>query len=182
MTIPPTPATIRTMSNPAIRNGFLGGLVVLAYFLLLYTVDKQLFLRVDLQWASMVIYIAFMYQTARMDQAAHGNARDFREMLRAPFTTFLLINLCYWLFYYSLHLADPELLRLENALELQQAQAQLDAGTGDPQQANELRQKIHQIQTAPLVMPLAPILLRMCMGALGGFALSAAIVALTKKN
>ena len=168
------------IKNPGVRFGILGGVVVVFYFALLYFAQKSLFLNPWLQWASMGIYLLFMYRAAREDCAERGTQRDFREILRAPFVAFLLINLFYWLFYYSLHLADAELLRLESAAQVQYLKDQLAAGTGDPQQANQFREQIQYLEQTGMSLPLGHVVLRMGIGALGGFAISAGIAALLR--
>jgi hypothetical protein len=52
----------------------------------------------------------------------NGSARDFRELVRIPFITFLITNLCFWLFDYGLHLYDSSL----TAMELQAALAKVE--------------------------------------------------------
>jgi len=167
------------MKNPSTRYGLLGAAAVIFYFLLLYVAKKELFLNPWFQWASMGIYVLFMWRTMRDDAAAHGTARDFREMVRAPFVTFLIINLGYWLFYYGLHLYDPSLLYAEMLLEKNNLEAQLTAGAGDPQQANQLRERVQELQhllQTGVSQSLAPIVTRMGMGAIGGFMLAAGVV------
>ncbi len=172
------------MKNNSIRNGLLGGVVVVVYFFVLYTVKRELFLNPLVQWASMGFYILFMYRAARTDISEYGTQRDFREILRTPFIVFILINLFYWLFYYGLHLADVELLRMELLAEKQLYQDQLLQGAGDPQQANQLRERVAEVEKALLnpVQPLGPVITRMAIGALGGFALSAGIAAYLRSS
>lgn len=172
------------MKHIGLRNGVLGGVVVVFYFLILYIAGKETFLNPWLQWASMGFYLLFMYRAAKEDCTLKGVARDFREMLRTPFVVFILINLFYWLFYYGLHLADVELIRLELLAEKDLFQNQIQQGVGDPQQANQLRERVMQIEQALQnpVQPLGPVLLRMATGALGGFVLSAGITAVLRSS
>lgn len=171
--------------TPAIRYGLLGGVVVIFYFALLYVAKQQLFLSPLLQWGSMAAYLFFMYKATQEDVAMYGKARDFREIVRTPFVTFLLINLCYWLFYYGLHLFDPGLLLAEMSLELTMLKEQLAAGLGDPQQSAQFRERIVELEKAiqrPQPQPLGPVVMRMCVGALGGFGLAAGVAALVKSR
>ncbi len=172
------------MKSIGLRNGLLGGAVVVFYFALLYTAKKEAFLNPWLQWASMVVYLLFMYRAGQEDCALRGTKRDFREILRTPFVVFILINMFYWLFYYGLHLADVDLVRMELLAEKQMYQSHLIQGTGDPQQANQLRERIADVDKALLdpVQPLGPVLTRMAVGALGGFALSAGVAALLRSK
>lgn len=172
------------MKNNILQNGLLGGVTVVFYFVLLYVVGKESFLNPWLQWASMGFYVAFMYRAAKADCDLNGTARDFRTILRTPFAVFILINLGYWMFFYGLHLYDLDLVRLELLAEKESYQAMLDKGTGDPEQANRIREGLLELEKAleNPVQPLGPIMTRMAIGALGGFALSAAIAALLRSS
>ncbi len=166
------------MKNHILKNGLLGGLVVVLYFVLLYSIGRTVFLNVMLQWLSLALYFVFQYRAARADDALYGGEREFRHQVRAPFAVFILINLAYWLFYYGLHLADPELVRLELLAQKENIEAQLHRGVGDPQWASQLRQGLTEIDKAleDPVQPLGPVLMRFGVGAVGGFVLAALIV------
>lgn len=168
------------MKNRGLRYGLLGGLTVVFYFALLYFAQKALFLNTWLYWASMVIYVVFMWQAAREDCAEYGTERDFRVVLRTPFIVFLLTNLFFWLFYYTLHLADPELLKMEAALRLEFLKEQLASGTGDPQQSNLLREQIQYLEKEGMSLSMGDVFLQMGIGAIGGFGLSAGIAAILR--
>lgn len=172
------------MKNIGIRQGLLGGVVVVLYFALVYTVKKEAFLNPAVQWASLLFYIVFIYRAGKEDCAENGLDRDFRAILRIPFVVFILVNLFYWLFYYGLHLADTDLIRLELLAEKQVYQNQLTQGTGDPQQANQLRERILEVDRALThpIQPLGPIITRMAIGAIGGFGLSAGIAAILRSS
>ncbi len=166
------------MKNHILQNGVLGGLTVVLYFALVYGISREAFMHPGLQWASLVFYLVFMWRAARMDCALHGAEREFRDLVRTPFAVFILINLAYWLFYYGLHLADPELVRLELLAQREGIAALLDKGVGDPQSANQLREQLKELDKVleNPVQPLGPILMRFGIGALGGFVLAAGVV------
>jgi hypothetical protein len=171
--------------TPGIRNGFLGGVVVIFYFALLSFAKQDFFLSPLFQWGSLGFYLFFMARASMEDCAINGTARDFREVIRTPFVTFLLINLCYWLFYYGLHLFDPSLLQAELKLELDTLKSQLTAGLGDPEQANKFRERIQALEKellAPKPQPLGPVMMRMCVGAVGGFGLAVGVAALVRRR
>lgn len=169
------------MKDPGARYGLMGGVVVILFFALVYAVRKELFLNTFVQWGSLVIYLAFMWRAGLDDRTANGGERPFPLLVRAPFTAFVITNLLYWMFFYGLHLADPELVQLENQAQLTYLREQLAAGTGDPQQSNKLREQIQYLeQPGSEVIPLGPILLRFAIGALGGFVLAAGVVALQR--
>ncbi len=168
------------MKNPGVRYGLLGGIAVVFYFAMLYFVKKELFVHVGFYWAAMAIYLLFMWQAAKEDCAKHGVVRDFREILRTPFIVFLLTNLMFWLFWYTLHLADPELLQMEATIKMDYLKGQLSSGPGDPQQANQLREQIRLLEKEGMSITLGAVLLQMGVGALGGFALAAGIAAVQR--
>lgn len=170
------------MKNPGVRYGLLGGVTVVFYFALLYFIKKELFLNVWLYWGSMAIYLLFMWRAASEDCAANGVKRDFREILRTPFMTFLLVNLLFWLFWYTLHLADPQLLQMETAMKMEYLQKLIAAGPGDPQQANQLREQIQLLEKEGMALTMGVVFLQMGIGALGGAALSAGIAALLRSG
>jgi Protein of unknown function (DUF4199) len=164
--------------NPGLRYGMLGGLAVVLYFLVLYTAGTAQFMHIGLQWSSMLIYLVFMYLASVEDCRKRGLQRDIRELIRTPFVAFLLINLAYWLFYYGIHLYDPSLISAELLMEKERLEAEIRAGLGDPSTANQYRERIGQISgliDSPGTQPLGPIITRMCVGAIGGFILAAAI-------
>lgn len=168
--------------NPVVRYSLWGAFLVVLYFAAFYAAGKSLFIHPFVQWASLLIYALCMYATVQADMAQNGPHRDFRALLRPPFIVFLLINIAYWLFFYGLHLADPELVQMEMTAQIAHLRSQLEHGTGDPQQANQLREQLQALEQAPPVMPLGPVILRMALGSIGGFGLSAAIVAVSRPS
>ena len=168
------------MQNPGVKYGLMGGIAVVIYFTILYFSGKPLFLNTGLYWGSLLIYIAFMWRAATEDCNTQGIVRDFREILRTPFVVFLLTNFFFWLFWYSLHLADPELLRLEADIKMAYLKEQLATGPGDPQQANQLRDQMQILEKEGLALTLGAVFLQMGSGAMGGFLLAAAIGAIKR--
>lgn len=172
------------MKNPGIRYGLLGAAAVVFFFALLYYTKKEHFLNPWLQWGSLLIYLVFMFRAAKEDCAANGANRDFREIVRTPFVVFLLINLGYWLFFYTIHLADHSLIVMELDKGILLLQQQIQAGTGDPVKANDMRIQIAELEKlkANPAQPLGPVLAQMAQGALGGFALAAGIAAILRSE
>ncbi|HNL37501.1 MAG: hypothetical protein U0U46_04010 [Saprospiraceae bacterium] len=164
------------MKNIGVRYGLLAAAAVVFYFAILYFVKKELFLHTGLQWASMFLYLAFMYKACLDDCAAHGTNRDFRAIVRIPFIVFLLANLGYWLFFYGIHLADKSLIVMELERKVGILQAQMNEVT-DPVTRNDLIKQINEFKAymnSP-VQPLGPILAQMAQGAIGGFVLAAGV-------
>ena len=154
------------------------------FFVLAYAIKRDLFLNTWLYWGTLLIYLLFMYRASVEDCAQKGANRDFRELVRTPFVVFLLINLGYWLLYYALHLTDKDLIILEVNAKIQYLQQQIQAGTGDPVTANDLRQQVVELEKlkADPVQPLGPVLAQMARGALGGFVLAAGIAAIVRSK
>jgi hypothetical protein len=172
-------------NNPGIRFGLLGGFSVVALYTLVYTVDKSSYHHTGLYYGSLIVYAWFMFLASRSDISVNGSARDFRELVRIPFITFLIINLCFWLFDYGLHLYDNSLTAMELQAALSRLKADLEGGVGDPQQANSIRDQIIGIENSlahPARQPLGPVVTQMFIGALGGFALSAGIVTFVRNR
>jgi hypothetical protein len=168
------------MKNIGIKYGFIGAFIVIAYFIVVYLSGKNLFLNPFLQWASMLFYLACMYFASKEDLALNGESRDFREIIRTPFVVFLLINLGFWMFYYGLHLFDPELLKLETAAQIASLNKELDAGVGDPEQSNLMREHLQYLEKEGMLLPLGPVISKMAMGAIGGFGLAAIVTAVNR--
>lgn len=171
------------MKNIGVRYGLLGAVTVVFYFAILYAVNRELFLSPGLQWASMLIYLGFMYKAALDDCALNGANRDFRMIVRTPFVVFLLVNLGYWLFYYAIHLADNGLIVMELERKIVYLQEQMNAAN-DPVQRNDLMKQISEFRNyqAQPIQPLGPVLVQMMQGAIGGFALAAGIAALMRSK
>ncbi len=156
----------------------MGGAATIAYFLLFYIFKKELFLSPMIQWASLLIYGLFMYKACEAHVDQSSSDISFREAVRAPFLVFVLINLCYYLFYYALHLYDAELLKMETATQIAYLKGQIQSGLGDPQQTNKIKDQIQYLETNGMSLPLGPIFLQMGMGAMGGFLYAAGLTGL----
>jgi Protein of unknown function (DUF4199) len=163
------------MKNIGLKYGLLGSIVVVVFFFVVYTIDKNLYLNPVLQWSSLLLYLGFMYLACNEDVKKNGESRDFREIIRTPFIVFLLINVGFWLFHYGLHLADPEMLKLENALQIARFKAEIAAGLGDPEQTNQLYEQIQFLEKDESLLPLSIVFSKMAMGAIGGFGLAALV-------
>lgn len=80
------------LTNPGIRFGLLGGFTVVALYTLVYTVDKDAYHHTGLYYGSLTVYAWFMFLASRSDISVNGSARDFRELVKIPFITFLITN------------------------------------------------------------------------------------------
>jgi hypothetical protein len=133
---------------------------------------------------TLVIHPVAMYIALKASDRITGGG-SFRERVRAPFLTFTVANVFFWLTLYALHLYDPELSKLELSMQLQDAQQQLETGVGDPQAMNQLRQQINGIQTEldhPQPQPMGPYILYLALWNVLGFGLAALTVTIFKPD
>ncbi|MFZ4634240.1 MAG: DUF4199 family protein [Saprospiraceae bacterium] len=161
------------MQSIGVRYGLLAGALVIVYFALLYALCLQCFLHPGFQWAALLLYGAVLLLAAVADDRQHGLHRTFRERVRTPFLAFVVGNVLYWLFYYTLHLADPGLLQAEAAQQIAYLRNQLQAGTGDPAASAKIREQLAYLEKEGMSMPLGPVVLQIGLSALGGFGLAA---------
>jgi len=166
------------MQHIGLRNGVIGGLLVVAYFGLLYKLGVSYFIQPGYQWAVLLLYAALLLVTAMQDGRQYGFGRDFRVKVRTPFMAFVVANVLYWLFYYSLHLADPSLMEAITAKNIAFLKAQLTQGTGDPSASAKIREQIAYLESEGMSLPLGHVLMQMSYSAIGGFGLAALAVSL----
>jgi hypothetical protein len=158
------------------KYGIFGAIVVVGIMLGAYFFSKELYLNTALNWLILLVYVPFMWLSLQAFAKDLPSGLDFRVFLRPPFLTFVCINLGFYLLMYALFLSDSELLRITSQREIQFFEQELAAGTGDPTRSNELREKLNYLRANGMQMPLGPLLLQMCLGAIGGFGLSAILV------
>lgn len=83
----------------------------MAYFLVFYFAKPQLMLEPAVVWASVVLYLAFMFVATWQERKAQGDeSYTFKQALRTAFLTFVLINTIYYLFNFLLYRLDPTML------------------------------------------------------------------------
>lgn len=171
------------MKNNGLKYGFLGALTLILYLLGVYFVDKKLLTNsLAAYWLPLLlIYPALMYK-AGMDEIAQNGLKDFRETVRIPFMTFAVANVFFWLCMYGIHLADPDLVRIELTQQLDFAQGQLKNGMGDPEQMNKVRQQVNDIQAelSNPKQPFGPYIFSMAIWKILGFGIAAAITAVLR--
>ena len=99
------------MKNSAVRYGIFGGVSVVTYFLAFYFAKPQLMLEPAVVWASVVMYLVFMFLATRQERKAQGDeSYTFKQALRTAFLTFVIINTIYYLFNFLLYRVDPTML------------------------------------------------------------------------
>jgi hypothetical protein len=155
------------------KHGIIGAIVVVSVMASIYIANKELYLNPWVNWLILFLYVPYMWLAIRDFMRAHPETKEIRTIIRPAFLTFILINLGFYLLLYGLFLSDQELLQITSSREIQYFENELKQGVGDPQKANELRDQIQYLKTHGMKMPLGHLLLQMCMGAIGGFSLSA---------
>jgi len=166
------------------KFGIISGIVLTAYLLVVYSLSIHYLTDANISYwfPTLGIHpIAMFLALKEADRITGGGS--FRERVRAPFLTFTVANVFFWLTLYALHLYDPQLNQLELSLQLQNAQQQLSAGMGDPQVMNQLRQDINSIQAElanPRPQPMGPYVLYLALWNVFGFGLAALTVTIFK--
>lgn len=95
-----------------VKNGLLAGVYTAAAFSMVYAIDKAWMLSPVWYWASMVIYVALMYRAG----AAAGGP-EFKDWVRTPFLVFVIANLLFYVFFYTLFtFVDPGLYDIQAEL------------------------------------------------------------------
>jgi Protein of unknown function (DUF4199) len=171
------------MQNNGLKYGVYGALVIVVYLLGLYFVDNKLLVNGFVAyWLPLVFLMPPIMYKACIDELRQNGSKDFRATLRAPFLVFALANVAFWLCLYGLHLADPNITRMELTQQLAFAQDQLKQGMGDPQQMNQIRQQVSDIQAEMnhIQQPLGPYLFSMMIWMLLGFGISAGVTGIVR--
>lgn len=166
------------------KLGIISGLVLMVYLIAAYALSIHYLTNANIAYwfPTLAIHPVAMYFALKASDRITGGG-SFRERVRAPFLTFTVANVFFWLTLYALHLYDPELSKLELSMQLQDAQQQLETGMGDPQVMNQLRQQINGIQTEldhPRPQPMGPYILYLALWNVFGFGLAALTVTIFK--
>ena len=160
--------------SPAVRIGLLVGLMTVVVMFCFYLVDNSWAYRVSLRGGVMLIYLIGMIKAGQSIVKAEPN-QDFRFIIRPIFVVFLVANLIYFVYYYLLfNVIDPDLVAGQKAYFLQMA-----ASHG--QITEENRQVFLQETMQGELTSARAVLYNYASGAIGGFALSAALAFVLKR-
>ena len=173
------------MQNNGLKYGIYGALTAVVYLLGLYFVEKKLLINAfATYWLPLLLLFPPLMYKAALDETAQHGLKDFRSLLRTPFLTFAVANVCFWLCLYALHMADHDLASMELTKQLAYAQDQLKTGMGDPQQMNKVREQVTQIQMElqDIQQPVGPYIFSMAIWKILGFGISAAITGLVRSR
>ncbi|MFN7115609.1 MAG: DUF4199 domain-containing protein [Saprospiraceae bacterium] len=108
------------MNNIALKYGIIGGVGVVAYFLVFYFIRPQLMLEPGVMWGSTLVYLTFMFLAARQARNMQGDVATFtfKQALRTAFLTFVIISLFYYIFTFVLYRLDPTMIIYEKEVAL----------------------------------------------------------------
>jgi hypothetical protein len=163
--------------NTGIRYGLIAGIGIVAYFLLFYSINARLLFNPWVYWASLGVYLALMWKALQDRQQAAEGPLPFREGLRTAFLIFVIANLLYYLFYYTLFgLLDPSLVELQKAVmleSLEQSRSLLSE-----QQREEMLQSL---ESGALAITPGKVFFTFVRSLIGGFVLSAGLAALINR-
>lgn len=106
---PPQPSAAEAWQGTGGKNGLLAGVYTIAAFSVVYALNPAWMLHRAWFLGSFVIYIALMFR------AALGSGSEvFKDVVRPPFVVFIVANLIFHLFYYTLfNFVDPGLYDLQ---------------------------------------------------------------------
>lgn len=147
----------------------MAGIAVIGYYLLFYFFNKESVLGIGVYFSSLLIYAFFMYNAAK-----NFAEQEFKVLMRVAFAVFLIANLFYYIFDWSLFKnIDPTLAERQKELAIELFQK----NTPIEQQPDMLK----NIENADIHTPqyLAYLFAR---GAIGGFGLALLISFLIKRN
>ena len=143
-------------------------------YLLVYFIRKEWMLHPALYWGTLGVYLFFMIRPARQQAQQSEQPLTWRQLIRTPFTVFLIANLIFWIFYFLIFTFDASLRELSQEQQMQALERisqMMDGGLSEQQ----MQQSREQIREAGGGFSLSDLFFSYAKGALGGFGLSALI-------
>lgn len=158
------------MKQNIIKNGIIAGVAAIGYVLLFYYTRKELIFSALYTFSSLVIYIYFMYQAAKMVVK-----EDFNIVLRTAFAVFVIANAVYYCFDYALfNIIDTSLVDI-------QKDQMIEYYATEAKSVEEQNQVTQGIKDADY-HGFKGISFSFAKGAIGGFGLSILITYLLKRS
>ena len=104
--------------NSKTRNyGILAGAGTVIYLLLFYFVNKSYFVNGLVTWSSLIIYLVFMYKAIIDERNERGGDIEFKDAVRPAFLVYVIANLIYYSFLYSMfNFFYPELVEIQREM------------------------------------------------------------------
>lgn len=106
---PPQSSAAEAWQGTGGKNGLLAGVYTIAAFSIVYALNPAWMLHRAWFLGSFLIYIVLMFRAAMS-----SSGETFRDVVRPPFVVFIVANLIFHLFYYTLFtFIDPGLYDLQ---------------------------------------------------------------------
>lgn len=102
------------LESRGFKFGLYAGISVVLLFSAIYLVDKEWFFNPFLYWASVGVYLAFGWKLLEDERRAAGGKLPLQQGLRTVFLMFVVANLLYYIFHYTLYtFIDYDLTQLQ---------------------------------------------------------------------
>jgi hypothetical protein len=157
------------MKKTIFIHGILAGLATIAYAFLIYSIQKAGFFSMWFYVSSLLIYALGMYLAAKQAVSA-----DFKMVLRAAFSVFLIANVLYYVFDFALF----------NYIDKSLATMQADAAIAylKPNTLLEEQMKMEENIRSADIHNVASLFKQYLKSAIGGFVLSLLVAYLIKRK
>lgn len=162
------------MKNKSVLFGSIAGIVTIAFFIVVYLIEKPLVFSPWIAYSPILLYIAGMYLSSVMTREEIEGPFPWRDALRVAFLTYLIANAWFYFFYYIGHQIDPSLAELQKEI-MREALPQYTEPAKLPEAYKQLEEQSFQPSFGQTVLGWAQ-------GAILGFGLAALVAFLTKRN
>lgn len=160
------------MESHGIKFGLFAGIGTVLILLSAYYIDRKLMLSSNIVWSTLLFYLIGMYMSAWEDRKAGGGFISFKEALRSCFIVWIVANAIYHAFlYFHYNFFDLEMLAVqkEHLLEMNE-------------QAGFLDEELSKQVVEELSFSISHTITGYFMSLIGGFALSAIIARLIRRD
>lgn len=120
--------------------GLAGGVAVIIFSIVMYSIDRVMFIGSLVFWVSTAILILFMVLAMLHARSGTVASQDFKDLLKVGFLVYVVGNLlCYVFMYVMFNTIDPELqdIQREQAIEFWMNQSGGDEDSYEVQMAKE---------------------------------------------
>lgn len=160
------------MESHGIKFGFFAGIGTVLILLSAYFIEKKLMLSPSVVWSTLIFYLIGMYMAAYEDRKSQGGFISFKAALRSSFLVWIIANAIYHVFMYlHFNFFDVGMLDIQKEYFLEMNE-----------QAGLLNDDLSEQISDQLSYDLMQTLTGYTMSLIGGFALSAIIARLIRKD
>ena len=161
------------MGNISVRYGSIAGMLTIAFFVLIYLIDKPLVFNPWVAYSPLLLYIGAMYLAAVNTRDETEGPFLWKDALRIGFLVYLVANAWFYIFYYIGHQADPALIDIQREI-MREALPQYT----EPAKLPEAYEDLEKMGPPSL----GQILLGWAQGAILGFGLAALVGLVTRRE